>query len=63
MKHHSCAADFSRKVRNALTKKGLTVVTMHWIPGPGCDFANGYTGYMLSDGRIYSWLQVNALVA
>ena len=56
--HHFSARDFSRKVRNALTKAGLTVQTSFWIPGPNCDFANGETAYLLSDGRLLRWSDV-----
>ena len=63
MKHHFSAADFSRKTRNALTKKGLTIVSSTWLPGPGCDFANGFTGYMLSDGRLVDWCTVMKIAA
>jgi len=61
--HHFSARDFSRKTRNALTKKGLTIVSSTWIPAAGGDFANGETAYLISDGRLHRGLEVNALVA
>jgi hypothetical protein len=61
--HHFSARDFSRKVRNALTKRGLTITTATWLPGPNCDFTNGEMGYLLSDGRLLRWADVNKVAA
>lgn len=58
------AADFSRKVRNTLARKGIRIIGAHNAPGPGGDFTNGERVYALDDNgthRVRSYAEVRAL--
>ena len=53
--------DFSSKTRNALARKGITVLTVTFIPGSDGSFANGERAYNVSDngcGRVWTFAQV-----
>jgi len=58
-KHHEIsAASFSAKTLKALAKKGLFLASSTFIPGPDGSFANGESAFLLSDGRLLTWIQV-----
>ena len=59
MMHHF-SADFSRKTLNALTKKGLAIISATWIPAPGGDYLNGEMAYQIA-GCLYRRSEVIAL--
>lgn len=48
MSHHSIASkDFSRKTLTALSRKGIAVAGMTFVPGADGSFANGERAYEL----------------
>lgn len=59
--------DFSAKTRNALARRGVSIIGTTVIPGAGdMPFANGERGYRVNDngcGRILTFAQVLALAA
>lgn len=64
--HHFTGADFSRKVRNALSSKGITIIGATVIPSPDLSlpWASGERGYQLDDNgthRVRSYAAVIAL--
>ena len=53
--------DFTVKTRNALARKGITVIGSTFIPGSAGSFANGERAYNVSDngcGRVWTFGQV-----
>lgn len=57
--HHPIAGSkFSAKTLRALAKKNIFVASATWIPGTDGSFANGETAFLLSDGRLMTFLQV-----
>lgn len=56
---------FGRKTVKALAGKKITLVDLTYVPGPGGDFANGETGYVINNdgqGQVKTYLEVLALV-
>ena len=55
-------ADFSTSTRNALTRKGISILGLTVIPSAGdLPFASGERGYRVNDngcGRIWTFSQV-----
>ena len=61
-KHHEIsAASFSAKTLKALAKKGLFLASSTFIPGPDGSFANGESAFLVSDGRLLTWIQIYKL--
>ena len=56
--HPICGSHFSAKTLRSLAKKGLFLASATWVPGLDGTYANGETAYLLSDGRMLSFLQV-----
>ena len=54
--------DFSARTINALSRKGITVMSAVALPGSGgVAFADGSIGYNVNDngtGRVWTWQQV-----
>lgn len=53
--------DFSLKTRNALARKGITILSATFIPGVDGSFANGERAYNISDngcGRVWKFSQI-----
>lgn len=58
-KHHEIpASKFNKRTLAKLAKKGLFIVWSYWMPGNDGSFANGETGYQLSNGQVRTHLQV-----
>jgi hypothetical protein len=59
--HPIPSSHFSKKTLKALNQKGIYIIGSTYVPGPDGSFANGDTGYMLSDnetGKVRTFLQV-----
>jgi hypothetical protein len=57
--HHPIAGSkFSAKTLRALSKKNIFVASATWITGADGSYANGETAFLLSDGRLMSFLEV-----
>ncbi len=66
LSHSVFARDFSAVTRRALLKKGIAVIGITNVPGPGGDYANGSRGYQLSNAgtfMIRGYFEVIALAA
>ncbi len=66
LSHSVFARDFSAVTRRALLKKGIAVIGITNVPGPGGDYSNGSRGYELSNGgtfMIRGYFEVIALAA
>lgn len=55
--------NFSATTLAALRAKGITLSHTTWLPDASGSFANGETGYMLSDGRLRTFSEVLALAS
>jgi hypothetical protein len=64
--HSDFARDFSAVVRRALLKKGIAVIGITNVPGPGGDYTNGSRGYQLANAgtfMIRGYFEVIALAS
>lgn len=61
---HFSARDFSVKTRNGLSRKGIEIIGIRYLPGEGGDYLNGFRGYELSHNGTYmirTYLEVKAM--
>lgn len=64
MTHHSIAsANFSKKTLRALSGKNLFIVSSTWITGDDGTYMTGETAYLLSNGKLMTFLDVLKLAA
>lgn len=50
---------FGRTTLKALkAREGVTIAYVNWLPGADGTMANGERGYMLSDGRMRTFIEV-----
>lgn len=56
--HEITASKFNKRTLAKLAKKGLFLVWSYWMPGKYGSFANGETGYQLSNGQVRTHLEV-----
>jgi len=62
--HHPIAGSkFSNATLRRLAKKQIFLVSSTWIPGADGSFANGETAFLVSDGRLLTFMQVLKLAA
>lgn len=62
--HHPIAKGaFKAKTLRALANKNIFLASASWIPGADGSFANGETVYLLSNGKMVSFLEVLKLAS
>ena len=60
--HHPIAGSkFSNATLRRLAKKGIFLVASTWVTGTDGTFANGESAFLLSDGRLLSFIDVLAI--
>jgi len=66
IKHSDHAKDFNAATRRALLAKGIAIVSITFVPGPGGDYTTGHRAYVLDDNgtqKLCSYSDVKGLVA